>query len=81
MICFAIRVVIVSYCSADHLTSFGTGFFPEPNKIDFEFLLADFDYADNVTIMMVLLVTIILFLITLIWAQLKDRKDVIDVRI
>jgi hypothetical protein len=30
--------------------------------------------------MMVLLVTIILFLITLIWAQLKDRKDVIDVR-
>ena len=27
---------------------------------------------------MVLLVTIILFLITLIWAQLKDRKDVID---
>ena len=70
---------IVSYCSSNHLTSFGTGFFPAPNKIDFEFLLADFDYADNVTILMVLLVTTILFLITLIWAQLKDRKDIIDV--
>ena len=69
-----------SYCETDHLTSFGTGFFPAPNTVDFEFLLADFDYADNVTIMMVLLVTTILFLITLIWAQLKDRKDMIDVR-
>ena len=70
-----------SFCETNHLTSFGTGYFPVPNNIDFEFLTADFDYADNVTIIMVILVTTILFLVTLIWAQLKDRKDIIDVGI
>ena len=68
-----------SFCESNHLTTFGTGFFAAPNSIDFDFITADFDYADNVTILMVILITIIIFLVTLIWAQLKDRKDIIDV--
>ena len=67
---------LFSSCSSDHLTSFGTGFFPEINTIDFEFMMVELDYADNVTILMVLIVTIVLFLITLIWAKIRDMRDV-----
>ena len=67
---------IHTYCETNHLTSYGTGFFKAQNTIDFEFIFADFDFADNVTIFVVILVTLIIFLITLIWAQIKDRKDI-----
>ena len=70
---------ISSYCATNHLTSYGTGFFKAQNTIDFEFIFADFDFADNVTIFVVILVTMILFLITLIWAQIRDRKDIKEV--
>ena len=58
------------------MTSFGTGFFKTQNTIDFNFIIADFDFADNVTMFVVILISVIFFLITLIWAQLKDRKDI-----
>ena len=70
---------ISSYCETNHLTSFGTGFFKAQNTIDFQFVFADFDFADNVTIFVVILVTVIFFLITLIWAQIRDRKDIKEV--
>jgi hypothetical protein len=66
---------ILTSCETDHLTSFGTGFFPAPNHIDFEFIFTETDVADNVTILMVLIVTFALFLITLIYAQIKDMQD------
>ena len=44
---------IFTYCSSNHLTSYGTGFFKTQNAIDFDFIFADFDYADNMTIFMV----------------------------
>ena len=67
---------ILSSCSSDHLTSFGTGYFPAPNTIDFEYMMVEFDVADNVTIFMVLVVTTLLFLIALIWAKCKDSRDI-----
>ena len=36
-------------CNTFHLSSFGTGFFPAPNKIDFDFIKSDFDIEDNVS--------------------------------
>ena len=39
---------IWSSCSTLHLSSFGTGFFPTPNKVNFEFISSDFDLEDNV---------------------------------
>ena len=69
---FKDNVRIWTQCQTNHLTSYGTGFFKTVNAIDFEFIFADFDYADHVTIFIVLLVTIILFLITLIWSQIHD---------
>ena len=67
---------IWTQCQTNHLTSYGTGFFKTVNAIDFEFIFAEFDYADHVTIFIVLLVTIILFLITLIWSQIHDFMSV-----
>ena len=75
------NVPIQTQCATNHLTSFGTGFFKTENAIDFSFIFADFDYADHVTIFIVLLVTFIMFLVTLIWAQINDMKDVQKVRI
>ena len=69
---FKDNVRIWTQCQTNHLTSYGTGFFKTVNAIDFEFIFAEFDYADHVTIFIVLLVTIILFLITLIWSQIHD---------
>ena len=71
---------ILTRCETDHLTSFGTGFFPAPNHIDFEFIFTETDIADNVTILMVLMITFFLFLVTLIWAQIRDRKDIEDIK-
>ena len=47
---------VLSQCETDHLTSFGTGFFPSPNKVDFDFIFTETDIADNVTILAVLLI-------------------------
>ena len=70
---FKDNVRIWTQCQTNHLTSYGTGFFKTQNAIDFDFIFADFDYADHMTVFIVLLVTLILFLITLIWAQIHDH--------
>ena len=75
----------------NHLTSFGTGFFPQPNKIDFEFVFAnncnDTDdnlegapkinncFADNLTIFLLLIISFMFYFIGMIWAIVKDNKD------
>ena len=66
----------MTHCSVTHLTSFGSGYFPEPNTIDFEFVFADADFSDNMTIYMTLLITTVVFLVTMIWAGFKDHQDV-----
>ena len=35
---------VLSYCESTHLSTFGTGYFPMPNQIDFEFIFTDFDF-------------------------------------
>ena len=70
---FKDNVRIWTQCQTNHLTSYGTGFFKTQNAIDFDFIFANFDYSDHMTIFIVLLVTIILFLVTLIWAQIHDH--------
>ena len=67
---------ILTSCETDHLTSFGTGFFPAPNKIDFDFIFTETDIQDNITILAVLLISIIAFVVTLIWSQIKDKQDI-----
>lgn len=67
-------------CGTDHLTSFGSGWFPVVNTIDFDFIFAHASFEDNLTIYMCLIITLLLYLIGMIWAFFKDRKDVKAVR-
>ena len=65
----------VSACSTNHLTSFATGFFPEVNTIDFDFVFAHASFEDNLTIYLCLIITFTVFFITMIWAVWRDIKD------
>ena len=55
----------------NHLTSFATGFFPEPNTIDFAFVFSRASFSDNLTIFILLIVSLMLYFILMIWATLK----------
>ena len=63
-------------CLTAHLTMFGTGFFVQPNSIDFKYVLAHADFTDNLTIYMTIITSLIMLLIFLIWGTLQDMKDV-----
>ncbi|KAG7154293.1 Polycystic kidney disease protein 1-like 2-like 4, partial [Homarus americanus] len=66
----------VTMCSCNHLTSFGSGFFIMPNTIDFSYVFANAGFTDNLTIYLVLIISIGLYLIGLIYARIMDKKDV-----
>ncbi|XP_064099124.1 location of vulva defective 1-like [Macrobrachium nipponense] len=63
-------------CEATHLTSFGSGFIVAPNTIDFNYVFANMGFDDNLTIYITLIISITIFILMMVWARLKDRKDV-----
>ena len=56
-------------CRSSHLTSFGGGFFVQPNTIDFDYVFAHASFQDNITIYLTIIITLIIWLIILIWAK------------
>lgn len=66
----------VTCCECSHLTSFGSGFFVAPNTIDFNYVFAHADFMANKSIYATLIVMFSVFIILLIYARWKDRKDV-----
>ncbi|KAG0419460.1 hypothetical protein HPB47_004076 [Ixodes persulcatus] len=62
-------------CKCNHLTSFGSGFFVMPNTVDFSYVFANAGFADNVTIYMTVVVTMLVYIVLLIWARYEDKKD------
>ena len=62
-------------CASTHLTAFGTGFFPQPNEINFEFIVANMGLIDNSTLYVVLFILVLLYIIMMIWAHYKDKRD------
>ena len=65
----------VTVCGSAHMTLFGAGFFVQPNTLDFDYIMAEADFSDNMTIYMAILVSIICYLLFLIWAKYQDIKD------
>ena len=65
----------LTYCKCNHLTSFGSGFFVMPNSVDFSYVFANAAFADNVTIYMTILITLLIYALLLIWARVQDGKD------
>ena len=58
-----------THCKSDHLTSFGTGFFVVPNSVDFDYIFANADFADNLTIYMVIILTALFYILLSMWAR------------
>ncbi|XP_071515467.1 polycystin family receptor for egg jelly-like [Panulirus ornatus] len=65
-----------TYCEAKHLTPFGSGYFPVPNTVDFEYVFADNGFIDNLMIYLVMIITFSCYIIMLIWARFMDKKDI-----
>ncbi|XP_064641904.1 uncharacterized protein LOC135496476 isoform X2 [Lineus longissimus] len=63
-------------CSCNHLTSFAGGWAVVPNKLDFNFIFANLDFAKNPTVYSTLIVIIILYSIGAIICRRADMKDV-----
>lgn len=66
----------ITTCETRHLTPFGSGHFPAPNTIDFEYIFANVGFKDNLTLYMVLIVTFVCYIIMMIWARFMDKKDI-----
>lgn len=58
-----------THCKSDHLTSFAAGFFVIPNSIDFDYIFANASFHDNLTIYIAIIITLILYIMTSIWAR------------
>lgn len=56
-------------CLSDHLTLFSAGFFILPNTIDFEYVFANADFEDNLTIYLAIIISLIMFWMLLLWAR------------
>ena len=67
---------LASVCRTTHLTHFSSGFFVAPNTIDFSYVFANASFEDNMTIYMTVIVCLVAYFILLIYARIKDLKDV-----
>ncbi|XP_069953284.1 polycystin-1-like protein 2 isoform X2 [Cherax quadricarinatus] len=63
-------------CEAYHLTSFGSGYLPTPNTINFEYIFAHAGFINNLIIYVVIIITFVFYIIMMIWARFMDKKDV-----
>ncbi|KAK4323445.1 hypothetical protein Pmani_005866 [Petrolisthes manimaculis] len=66
----------ITTCACNHLTSFGSSFFVAPNAIDFSYVFANAGFLDNLTIYLTLIISLALYFIGLVYARIKDRRDV-----
>ncbi|KAK7075315.1 hypothetical protein SK128_002079 [Halocaridina rubra] len=66
---------LLTTCNTSHLTSFGSGMFVMPNTIDFNYVFANMGFADNLTIYLTLIMSLSIFILLMIWARMKDKKD------
>ena len=78
----------VTTCLTSHMTLFGGGFFVQPNTLDFKFIFAEADFSvsrylisikysffqNNILIYVTILLSIIVYMLFLIWAKLKDIR-------
>nr|XP_042900065.1 uncharacterized protein LOC122269722 [Parasteatoda tepidariorum] len=65
----------VTCCACNHLTSFGSGFFVTPNQIDFNYVFAHAGFNQNIAIYVTIIVMFSAFIVLIIFARFKDRKD------
>ncbi|XP_014680086.1 PREDICTED: polycystic kidney disease protein 1-like 3, partial [Priapulus caudatus] len=65
-------------CLCNHLTSFGADFYVPVNTIDFSTVFSKFkDLSSNAAVFSFIITWIGVWLISLIWARVQDKKDLV----
>ena len=63
-------------CFSTHLTTFAGGFLVLPAPVNWKYVFANADFAKNKTIYITLMIALVLYVVLMIFARFKDRKDV-----
>ncbi|CAF0742236.1 unnamed protein product [Didymodactylos carnosus] len=66
----------LTHCYSNHLTTFAGGWVVLPAPINWNYVFANADFSRNKTIYLTVILTVVLYLIILIYARYKDKKDV-----
>jgi hypothetical protein len=63
-------------CFSTHLTTFASGFVILPNPINWNYVFANAGFIRNKTIYLTIICTTIIYIILMIYARFKDKKDI-----
>ncbi|CAF1293793.1 unnamed protein product, partial [Adineta steineri] len=62
-------------CLSTHLTTFAGGFIVLPEPINWSYVFANADFMKNKTVYLTMIITSIIYIILMIYARFKDKKD------
>lgn len=62
-------------CFCNHLTTFGGGWSVAPNTIDWNFVFSHADFMKNPTVYVTEIIITAIYLLAVVWARRRDRKD------
>ena len=62
-------------CLSTHLTTFASGFIVLPAPINWNYVFANADFVRNKTVYITLICVSILYILLIIYARYKDKKD------
>ncbi len=63
-------------CFSTHLTTFAGGFLVLPAPINWNYVFANASFAKNKTIYLVVICACVIYLLLIIYARYKDKKDI-----
>jgi hypothetical protein len=63
-------------CFSNHLTTFAGGFLVLPNPINWNYVFSNADFMKNKTIYLTVISISIIYIILMIYARFKDKKDI-----
>ncbi|CAF0940715.1 unnamed protein product [Adineta steineri] len=62
-------------CLSTHLTTFAGGFIVLPAPINWSYVFANASFTKNKTVYLTVIITLIIYIILMIYARFKDKKD------
>ena len=63
-------------CFSTHLTTFASGFLVLPAPVNWNYVFANADFVKNKTVYVTIICVISIYLILMIYARFKDKKDI-----
>lgn len=67
-------------CLSTHLTSFAGGFIVLPEPVNWAYVFANAGFLRNITIYLTVISATVIYILMMIYARFKDRKDLQKVR-